>query len=37
METVIQPITFYNRVLLPKEKNLPILHSELRERSLREV
>ena len=30
IKTVIQPITYYSRVLNPNEKNLPIMHLELR-------
>ena len=30
IKTVIQPITYYSRVLHPNEKNLPIMHLELR-------
>ena len=30
IKTIIQPITYYSRVLLPNERNLPIMHLELR-------
>ena len=30
IKTVIRPITYYSRVLLPNEKNLPIMHLELK-------
>ena len=30
IKTVIRPITYYSRVLLPNERNLPIMHLELK-------